>query len=124
MLKLISKTLHRFTIPVMLFSVTALFYFGCKKFDFSPNKPEKTNEAITAEFFTLPPNTNPAVQKVAAALKSINDKTPFIPDIAKVYGNIVWGINAFYLQMPGNKPMQINLQMPQYKSALLPVQQL
>ena len=90
MLKLISKTLHRFTIPVMLFSVTALFYFGCKKFDFSPNKPEKTNEAITAEFFTLPPNTNPAVQKVAAALKSINDKTPFIPDIAKVYGNIVW----------------------------------
>jgi hypothetical protein len=66
-----------------------LFYQSCTKIDVT-NTTQKSPTETAAQFFNLPSNADPLLQKVAAGLKSWNEKSNFVNGFAINEGMPQW----------------------------------
>jgi hypothetical protein len=75
---------------LVLCCMSTIFYFGCKKLDTSQDL-EKTNLTNSSnDFFKIPPNTSPLVNRIIENIRSRNNKKEFVNSFANNYGLPVW----------------------------------
>jgi hypothetical protein len=78
------NTIWKFSLFFSL--VVAILVFACRKIDsYQPSSVDKATK-----FFTISPNVNPTVQRVANELKKQNALTGFINNFATKHGYAVW----------------------------------
>lgn len=77
--------------------LSTFFYFGCTKFDFSPELNRTNDKLNPSDFFVAKSPSKPATQKVINFLKLRNETKEFVTKFANDNGYPVW-----------NKTLEIN----------------